>query len=71
LGFSQNLRESLKTDQIRVTAVLPGATYTSSWDGEDVDQETLMPPEDVAEAIFSAYQLSDRTVVEELVLRPQ
>jgi len=71
LGFSQNLRESLKTDQIRVTAVLPGATYTSSWADEDVDSETLMPPEDVAEAIFSAYQMSDRPVVEELVLRPK
>ena len=71
LGFSQNLRESLKTDGIRVTAVLPGATYTSSWAGEEIDPKALMPPEDVAQAIFSAYEMSERTVVEELILRPR
>jgi hypothetical protein len=30
-----------------------------------------MPAADVARAIFNVYQLSRRTVVEEIVLRPQ
>jgi short-subunit dehydrogenase len=65
------LREELKKDGIRVTAVLPGATRTASWDGTDLPDERFMPAEDVAEMILSAYKVSKRTVVEEILLRPQ
>jgi hypothetical protein len=30
-----------------------------------------MAPEDVAQSVVDAYRLSDRTVLEELLLRPQ
>jgi short-subunit dehydrogenase len=71
LGFSKCLREELKDEGIRVTAVMPGATLTPSWEGAGYPAERFMPPEDVAESIFGAYELSDRTVVEEMILRPQ
>ncbi len=71
LGFSKCLREELKEFNIRVTAVLPGATKTASWDGVDIPDERFIKPEDVAETVFAAYQLSDRTVLEEVVMRPQ
>ncbi|MBX2898638.1 MAG: SDR family oxidoreductase [Cyclobacteriaceae bacterium] len=71
LGFTKVLREELKPDGVRVTAVLPGATRTASWDGTDLPDSRFMPPEDVAEAVFSAWALSPRTVVEELLIRPQ
>lgn len=71
LGLTKVLREELKTTGIRVTAILPGATYTDSWAGADVPPERLMPSEDVAEAIWMAWQASPRTVVEEILLRPQ
>ncbi len=71
LGFSKVLREELKDHLIRVTAVLPGATRTSSWDGVDLPDERFIKPEDVAEAIFGAYSLSPRSVVEEILIRPQ
>lgn len=71
LGFSKVLREELKETGIRVTAVLPGATRTPSWDGVDLPEERFMRPEDVAESVFAAYNLSPRSVVEELVIRPQ
>lgn len=71
LGFSKVLREELKEFGTRVTAVIAGATRTASWDGVDLPDERFMRPEDIAEAIFGAYTLSDRTVVEELILRPQ
>ncbi|MCU0430130.1 MAG: SDR family oxidoreductase [Cytophagaceae bacterium] len=71
LGFSQVLREELKPHKIRVTSILPGATLTSSWDGVELPPERFMPPEDVAETVFSAYQLSKRSVIETLVMRPQ
>jgi short-subunit dehydrogenase len=70
LGFSKCLREELKEFGIRVTSVMPGATLTNSWDGVDLPAERFMKPEDVAETIFSAYSISERSVVEEIVIRP-
>jgi len=71
LGFSKVLREEVKDKGIRVTAVLPGATYTASWAGTDLPQERFMKAEDIAQSLFDIYKLSDRTVVEEIILRPQ
>ncbi|MEM9339038.1 MAG: SDR family oxidoreductase [Bacteroidota bacterium] len=70
-GFSKALREEMKEFGIRVTAVLPGAVLTSSWDGVDLPEERFIKSEDVAETIYSAYQLSERTVIEDLIIRPQ
>jgi short-subunit dehydrogenase len=71
LGFSRVLREELMTKGIRVTAVMPGATYTASWAGTDIPEERFMKATDIAEAVWGCYQLSPQTVVEELILRPQ
>ncbi len=71
LGLTKVLREEMKPNNIRVTAVLPGATLTSSWEGVDLPKERFMKPEDVAGAIWGVYNLSRQTVVEELLLRPQ
>jgi short-subunit dehydrogenase len=71
LGFSKCLREELKNDGIRVTSVLPGATLTASWEGSDLPEERFMKSEDVAETIYGAHALSERSVVEEILIRPQ
>ena len=71
LGFSKVLREELRTSGIRVTAIMPGATLTASWEGVDLPEERFMKAEDVAVAVYSAYALSGRSVVEEMVIRPQ
>lgn len=71
LGFSKCLREELKKDGIRVTAILPGATKTASWDGVDLPDERFMRAEDVAEIVYASYALSSRSVVEEILIRPQ
>jgi NAD(P)-dependent dehydrogenase (short-subunit alcohol dehydrogenase family) len=70
LGFSKNLREELKPHGIRVLSLLPGATLTASWEGADVPPERLMPPEDIAELVWTSCTLSPRTVVEDMVVRP-
>jgi len=70
-GFSKSLREELKESGIRVTAILPGATLTDSWAAAKLPASRFMPAEDIAETIFQIYSLSDRTVVEEIILRPQ
>jgi len=71
LGFSKVLREELKPKGVRVTAILPGATKTASWEGTDLPDSRFMKPEDVAEAVFSTWSLSPNSVVEELLIRPQ
>lgn len=71
LGMTRVLREEMKPFGVKVTAVLPGATLTASWDGTDLPRERFMQPEDVAEAIWTAYSLSPYSVLEELLIRPQ
>jgi len=71
LGMTKCLREELKDHQIKVTSVLPGATYTASWEGVDLPEERFIKAVDVAESVWSAYNLSPQTVVEEIVIRPQ
>jgi NAD(P)-dependent dehydrogenase (short-subunit alcohol dehydrogenase family) len=70
-GLARVVREETKDEGLRVTTVIPGATYTPTWDGVDLPEERFMPPEDVAQSVVDAYHLSDRTVLEELLLRPQ
>lgn len=70
LGFSKSLREELKEFNIRVTSLIPGATYTPSWHAANLPQERFMKAEDVAKLIWDVYNLSANTVVEEVVLRP-
>ncbi len=71
LGFSKNLREELKNSGIRVTAVLPGAVMTDSWSGTELPEERFISPEDLAGLITGVLRMSPRTVVEDMVIRPQ
>ena len=71
LGFSKNLREELKPQGIKVTAVCPGATLSSSWDGFEIDPKRIMETADVAKMILAAASLSPMAVVEDIILRPQ
>ncbi|MEZ5016737.1 MAG: SDR family oxidoreductase [Flavipsychrobacter sp.] len=71
LGFSENLREELKNEGIKVTSVCPGATNSRSWEGNEIDPERIMNAKDVADMMWAAYNLSAKADVELLVLRPQ
>ncbi|ARS35403.1 SDR family oxidoreductase [Pontibacter actiniarum] len=71
LGMTKVLREELKEHNVRVTAILPGATLTASWEGVDLPPERFVKAEDVAMAVWNAYALSENSVVEELLIRPQ
>jgi short-subunit dehydrogenase len=70
-GFSVNLREELKTHNIKVTTVFPGAAYTDSWAATGMKKERFMEAEDIAKMIFAASQLSPQACVEDIILRPQ
>jgi short-subunit dehydrogenase len=70
LGLTKVLREELKADKIKVSAVLPGATLTNSWADSDLPAERFTDPTSVAKLIWTAYELSDTTVMEEILIRP-
>ena len=71
LGMTKVLREEMKEYGIKVTAVIPGSTFTASWEGIDIPEEDFMKASDIAEGVYSTYSLSNNTVIEEIVMRPQ
>jgi NADP-dependent 3-hydroxy acid dehydrogenase YdfG len=70
-GLSKVMRAELMPKGVRVTTVYPGATVSPSWDGSGMDTTKMMPTKDVARAFYDIYRLSKKTVVEDIVLRPQ
>ncbi|MEJ7684694.1 MAG: SDR family NAD(P)-dependent oxidoreductase [Segetibacter sp.] len=70
-GFTKHLREEMKPYGIKVTAVCPGATYTSSWEESDIKPDRLLKADDVAKMVFACSQLSAAAVVEDIIIRPQ
>ena len=70
-GLSKVMRAELRDKGVRVCTVYPGATLSPAWEGSGFPEARLMPAEDVARAFVDVYRLTRRTVVEEIVLRPQ
>lgn len=68
-AWTKLLFETLRKKAIKVTHVIPSGTYTASWNNAPVDSSQLLQPEDIAKAIWNAYQTSENTVIEEIVLR--
>lgn len=71
LGLARSIREETRPSGVRVTTILPGATLTDTWAGTDQPEERFMKADDIAAAVVSAWAMSERTVVEEILLRPQ
>lgn len=70
-SFSKNLREEMKPHGIKVTSLIAGAAYTDSWAESGIDKNRFMEAEDIARIIYAASQLSPKTCVEEILIRPQ
>lgn len=70
LGFSENLRHELVNENIRVTAICAGATWTRSWESAGIDRSRMMEAEDVAEMVWATYNLSSKADVETIIMRP-
>lgn len=72
LALTRVLSEEVRGENIRVTAVLPGATHTSFWDGVDQppDFHQMLTATHVAEAILSVAKLPLGMVIEEIKVTP-
>lgn len=71
LGLARSARAELRCAGVRVVSILPGATWTSTWTDSSHEPQRMMNAADVAEAVWMAVNAGPRTVVEELLLRPQ
>ncbi len=71
MGMSRNLREEMKPYNIKVTTVYPGAVYTSTWEGSNIEPSRIMEVNDIAEMIYAASSLSPQACVEDIIIRPQ
>jgi short-subunit dehydrogenase len=70
LGFSKSLRKEGIGKGIRVTSVLPGATLTDSWAGVDLPPTRFMKSESVAKVCYTAFEINEDSVLEEVIIRP-
>jgi short-subunit dehydrogenase len=70
MGLTRTLRQEWKSTGVKVTAVIPGSTFTASWDGSDIEPERLIQAKDIAKMIIAIGSLSDSAVVEEILIRP-
>lgn len=70
LSLNHVLRYELSRYNVKVTAILPGSTLTSSWAGTTIPQERFIKPEDIADALFTTLNLSSGANVEEIILKP-
>jgi len=72
VGFGESLLHEVAKYGIRVTNVIPGTMNTEQrWDKNPCfPRETVMEPEDLAQAILDVLKLNDYVLVPELVIRP-
>lgn len=70
LSLNNVLRKELAQYNVKVTAILPGATLTASWEGTNLPLSQFVQPEDIANSLYSILNLSTGVNVDELILKP-
>jgi len=70
LGLTKVMRLEMQPHNVKVTAVIPGSTLTSSWAGVEVDKNTMVMPEDIASAVINIYKMSPGANVDEIIIKP-
>jgi 3-oxoacyl-[acyl-carrier protein] reductase len=70
LGLTKVLRMELMSYGVKVTAILPGSTLTSSWDGTTIPANRFVNPEDVASAVLNSLRMSVGANVDEIIITP-
>lgn len=72
LGLTKVMAAEVRSEGIKVTAVIPGATDTPLWDksGGDLDRSKMLSPDDVAQALLSVIAQPASIHTDEIVLMP-
>ncbi|RVT99990.1 SDR family oxidoreductase [Mucilaginibacter limnophilus] len=70
LGLNKVMKLEMEPHGVKVTAIIPGSTYTDSWKGMEVDPNQMVLPEDIAEAITMILNMSVGANVDEMIIKP-
>ena len=72
IALGEGLRHEASKHGVRVTTFIPGTMNTDQrWDNNlDFPRETVMEPEDFAQALVSVLKLNDYVLVPEILIRP-
>jgi short-subunit dehydrogenase len=70
LGLTKVMRLEMQAHNVKVTAIIPGSTLTSSWDGVEVDRNVMVMPEDIASSLVNIYKMSPGANVDEIIIKP-
>ena len=70
-GWNDGLREELRVEGVKVSAIYPGSVNTSSWDGLKVDRNEMIQSEDIAEVVSSILKMSSNALIEEVRISPR
>ncbi len=72
LGYTNTLREELRKDGIRITALLPGATDTPIWETlwPETPRKNMIAAVTVAQALVDALRVPHGTTIEEVSIMP-
>lgn len=69
-GFAASLMLEVRQDDIRVVTIFPGSVDTDLNRQSPLQRDTMMQPEDIAHAAYSAIIVDRRTMISEIDLRP-
>jgi short-subunit dehydrogenase len=70
LSLTNVMRLEMQQHGVKATAVIPGSTLTDSWKGQDVDEDTMVLPEDIASSIVNIYKMSKGANVDQITIKP-
>lgn len=70
LSLNNIMRDEMMAHHVKVTAILPGATLTNSWEGTSVSPDEFIKPEDVALAVDQIMKMSFGANVDQIVIKP-
>lgn len=69
-SYAYNLREEAKNNNIGVSLIHPGGTFTEQRKKEKEDDISLLETTDLGVVIATLFRLSKQAVIEELTIRP-
>jgi len=70
LSLNHMMREEMREHGVKVTAILPGSTLTSSWEGTSIAADQFVQAEDVAQAVDAVLSLSAGANIDEIIIKP-
>jgi short-subunit dehydrogenase len=69
-GLTKVLRLELMRHNVKVTAILPGSTLTSYWEGTTLPEDCFVAAEDIANAVMYCLNTKGGANPDEIVISP-